>query len=131
MNGPSASRRFEKLKQAMARLEEAMAEPEDTPYIVDASIQRFEFAFELFWKTMKGFLELESSARMVNARDVLKQAYASGWIDDEQGWIDLLGMRNSTSHIYDETMARAVYTQIGARMPLLRKALAVLKSKAD
>jgi nucleotidyltransferase substrate binding protein (TIGR01987 family) len=61
---------------------------------------------------------------------VLRPAYAAGWIEDENGWIDLLTMRNKTSHIYSESMARQIYAQIGRSMPLLRNALAVLQTKA-
>jgi len=131
MNGRNAKLRLENLERAIERLEEALAAPADTPFIVDATIQRFEFAFELCWKAMKGFLELEtSSADLGTARAVLKTAYAAGWIDDEVGWIDLLAMRNATSHVYNEAMARDIYRRIGTNMPMMRKALAVLKVKS-
>ncbi len=38
-----------KLKEASARLEEAIAAPE-SPLQADAVIQRFEFTFELLWR---------------------------------------------------------------------------------
>lgn len=132
MNDLSAQRRLEHLEQAIARLEEVLAAPADTPFIVDATIQRFEFAFELCWKTMRGFLELETSgANLSTARAVLRHAYTAGWVDDQQGWIDLLAMRNLTSHVYNEKMAREIYERIGVQMPLLRKALVVLQTKAN
>ncbi len=132
MNGPSAKRRLENLERAVARLEEALAAPSDTPFIVDAAIQRFEFAFELCWKTLKAFLELETpGADLGTARAVLKRAYSAGWIDDEEGWIDLLTVRNTISHVYDERKALEIYRRIGACAPLLRKASAVLRARAS
>jgi len=132
MNAKNAKLRFENLERALARLQEALAAPSDTPFVVDASIQRFEFAFELCWKTMRGFLELEmSGASLGTAREVLKAAYAAHWVDDEGGWIDLLNMRNTTSHVYNEAMARDIYKRIGKAMPLLLAVLPVLRVKAQ
>jgi nucleotidyltransferase substrate binding protein (TIGR01987 family) len=103
MSGRNAKLRRENLGRPIEQLEEALGVPADTPFIMGATIQRFEFGFELCWKTMKGFLELETpSADLGMARAVQKTAYAAGWIDEVAGWIDLLTMRNATSHIYNE-----------------------------
>jgi predicted transcriptional regulator len=40
------------LRAALERLGEALHEPK-TDIVRDAAIQRFEFSFELFWKTLK------------------------------------------------------------------------------
>lgn len=37
------------LRRAIARLDDALAQPENE-YLRDAAIQRFEFSFELAWK---------------------------------------------------------------------------------
>jgi nucleotidyltransferase substrate binding protein (TIGR01987 family) len=132
MNGRNAKLRLENLGRAIERLEEAVAAPADTPFIVDATIQRFEFAFELCWKAIKGFLELEtSSADLGTARAVLKTSYTAGWIDDEDGWNELFAMRNATSHVYNEAMARDIYRRIGTKMPMMRKALIALRAKSS
>ena len=39
-------------EQALRRLEEALAKPED-PIVRDACIQRFEFTFEMAWKALQ------------------------------------------------------------------------------
>jgi len=44
------------VKNAAGRLTEAVAQPQ-TEIVRDAAIQRFEFIFEVFWKTVKLFLE--------------------------------------------------------------------------
>jgi len=49
------------VRNATARLLEAVAEPESA-IVRDAVIQRFEFSFELVWKTLKLYLELTSHA---------------------------------------------------------------------
>ena len=41
------------LSTALDRLDEALALPLDTPLLVDGTMQRFEFCFELAWKSLK------------------------------------------------------------------------------
>jgi nucleotidyltransferase substrate binding protein (TIGR01987 family) len=131
MNGPNATRRFEQLEPAVARLDEAFTVPIDAPLALDGTIQRFEFAFELAWKAMKAFLELEApGAKIATPREVIKSAFAAEWIGDENDWLDILSMRNATSHVYNEQMARDVYARIRARLPAFVAIAAVLRIKA-
>jgi hypothetical protein len=41
------------LGKALERLGQVLTEPPDNPLLVDATIQRFEFTIELFWKTFR------------------------------------------------------------------------------
>ena len=128
MNAPNAQRRFDDLERALARLEDALAVPEQAPLAIDGTIQRFEFVFELCWKTMKALLERASpSEQFGTARAAIRGAYAAGWIADESGWLDLLDMRNATSHTYRENLANDVYRRIKARTPMLQAIVAELK----
>jgi Nucleotidyltransferase substrate binding protein like len=40
------------LEKALKRLREALNESPDNPLFMDATIQRFEFTIELFWKNV-------------------------------------------------------------------------------
>lgn len=42
---------LQKLELAIKRLDEALAEDDTNPLAIDGTIQRFEFVFELMWKT--------------------------------------------------------------------------------
>lgn len=65
-------------------------------------IQRFEYGFELAWKTAKDFLEAEGLVlSTVTPRQVLKEAFAARLLSDGQVWIDMLDHRNLLSHTYD------------------------------
>jgi nucleotidyltransferase substrate binding protein (TIGR01987 family) len=124
MNAATARHRLDDLAQALNRLEEALAVPESAPLAIDGTIQRFEFVFELCWKAMKALIELNAPAADASSpRAAIKAAYAMGWIDDEAGWLDLLDMRNATSHTYREAAARDAYRRIRVRTPMLRAAL--------
>lgn len=84
-----------------------------TPYIATGLIQRFDFITELAWKSLKDYLEDQGlSISMASPRAVLKEAYASGIVDDETVWNEILQARNLTSHIYDEKTAITIADQI-------------------
>lgn len=92
---------------ALARLKEALAQPESS-FLRDASIQRFEFTYELAWKAIKLWLEARGVAAL-NAKEALQGALQQGLISDGSGWSELHRMRNLTSHTYDEALAISVY----------------------
>lgn len=48
--------RFQDFSNALKRLEEATREV-PSEIVIDGTIQRYEFTFELAWKTMKDYLE--------------------------------------------------------------------------
>ncbi|MCK5564298.1 MAG: nucleotidyltransferase substrate binding protein [Planctomycetes bacterium] len=66
--------------------------------------QRFEFTFELAWKTMKDYMEHNGIVLdMISPKTVIKQAFASGVVEDGQVWIDMLESRNLITHTYDKS----------------------------
>lgn len=71
----------------------------------DSIIKKFEYTFELSWKTIKAYLEEEGYEEMSSPRKVLKQAFESNIIIDEEVWSNMLEARNSTAHMYDEEKA--------------------------
>lgn len=62
MKGLPSMKRFEQVRadfeSALKTLEEAL-DVAQSDLEVDGALQRFEFTFELFWKTLKLHLELE------------------------------------------------------------------------
>jgi nucleotidyltransferase substrate binding protein (TIGR01987 family) len=51
------------LKEAYARFEEVMQEKK-TMIVRDSAIQRFEFTFELVWKTLKAYLQKQGAKEL-------------------------------------------------------------------
>ncbi len=76
----------------------------------EGTVQRFEVALELGWKTLKDYLEAQGvEIAPVTPRSVVKTAFTSRVLPDGQIWIDMLDHRNLLSHTYDEaTFERAV-----------------------
>lgn len=67
-------------------------------------IQRFEYCFELAWKTVKDYLEASGLVfATVTPRQVLKDAFAAKILKEGPVWMDMLDHRNLLSHTYDST----------------------------
>lgn len=109
-------KRYEERKQellnATERLKEALQEKEND-IVIDGTLHRFEFTFELAWKTMKDYLEYSGIIDGIGSpREIIKTAFANGIIDDGENWIKMMLARNSLSHLYDEEKSREIYTEI-------------------
>lgn len=102
--------RYADFKKALERLDEVF-DIEKNDIVRDACIQRFEFTYELAWKTLKHFLRTKD-IDVRNPKDTLKEAYSQGLIDEPELWGKFQEQRNLTSHTYDESLADEVYNFI-------------------
>jgi len=76
-------------------------------------VQRFEYTFELAWKTLKDYLVYSGVVfDQITPRSVIKQAFAAKIIVDGRTWIDVLEQRNLMSHTYDKEIFEAVFGSI-------------------
>lgn len=113
------------LGRALDRLDQALTVPLDNPLAVDGTIQRFEFTFELAWKAMKDALAAEG-VEAKTPKSALRGAFAVGWLDDEEAWLQMLDDRNLSSHVYREEVAAEIYDRICTNAPQLREAFDAL-----
>lgn len=81
----------------------------------DGLIQRFEFTFELAWKTLKSCFEEEGLIGLNSPKTVLREAFAAGLIQTEEVWLAMLEDRISTAHIYSEALASKICQRIQER----------------
>jgi len=98
---------LENFERALARLAAVLKRSEDD-VVRDALIQRFEFTFEMAWKTLFRFLLLKGEKVGARAWDVLPAAFDAGLLDDAEVWDRMRDYRNDTSHEYNEAMATEV-----------------------
>lgn len=89
----------------------------------DGAIQRFEYTFELCWKTMKRLLRSKGSS-VNHPKDVFREAAADGLIEDVSAWFDFLEARNRTTHIYKQAVAEEVFAVLPRFKVQLEKFLA-------
>lgn len=94
--------RFENLEKAYCQLESAVKTIERLSDLEkEGLIQRFEYTFELAWKTLKDYLE--SQEVITNfPREVIKTAFLYNMIEDGEVWMDMLEQRNLMAHTYNE-----------------------------
>lgn len=115
--------KFEKFKKAFAALEAIYTKPVQEDRVnIDATIQRFEFTFELAWKFLKDYF-WEQGVELNYPKEIIKEAFASHLIDNEEIWIKMLKDRQMTSHTYDEKLADEIYIRIRSYVPELHNLL--------
>ncbi|QQR55468.1 nucleotidyltransferase substrate binding protein [Candidatus Peregrinibacteria bacterium] len=111
--------RYENYIRALKQLEEAAEIIQPSPVEQAGLIQFFEMTFELAWKTLKDHLESKGQL-LVSPRDVLKQAFQNGLIQDGEQWLKALQSRNLTAHLYDEKKALELFSEIKTNyLPIL------------
>lgn len=104
MNDIRWRQRFENFDRALRLLEEALSVDINTRSDLEKEgiVQRFEFTFELAWKTLRDYMQSQGAAiDPVTPRRVIKQGFSMRVIGDGQTWIDMLEHRNQMSHTYD------------------------------
>lgn len=97
------------LQKALDALSEAVA-LEPTRIHKDATIQRFEFSFELIWKMLQTYVR-DQGIEVFAPRNVFREAHRLNVIDNLNVWFAYLQARNSTTHVYNEQMADEIYMQ--------------------
>ncbi len=110
------------------RFESILDKKGEEEIIRDATIQRFKFAIELLWKTMKRLLQYEKE-NVETPREVIKKAYKLKWINDEKIWLSMLDDRNSTSHTYNEKLSEEIYRRIKTYYKELKSTIDILENK--
>ena len=91
---------------ALGRLNDGIAKYNEADDLSrDGVIQRFEFTFELAWKTLKAVFEDEGLTGLNSPKTVLREAFVAELIKDDELWLAMLSDRNSTAHIYSEQLA--------------------------
>lgn len=108
-------RKLNNFKNALERLKEAVEEFKQehaSDVVRDGLIQRFEFTYELSWKTTKEYLEDIGIVDKNSPKAVIKEAYAQKIISNEKNWLLMLKDRNMTSHVYKEELAEEIAQRI-------------------
>lgn len=86
-------------------------QPDADNMYLDATIQRFEFCFELAWKWMKSALSYEG-IEANSPRGSIREGWKQGLIDSAEKWLDMLEKRNLSPHTYNEITALNIYQHI-------------------
>ncbi len=118
-----------RLEKAYFRLLDVLENynPSELDIVLDATIQRFEFTFELSWKAIKKFAEFVGLEGCNSPHSCIKLAYRLGWISDQRQWLNLLEARNLTFHTYDIATAWRVYDLVKENYKVFEELIKKLK----
>lgn len=95
------------LIRALAKMKESLSFP-DTEPMREATIQRFEYTFELSWKLMSSILK-DQGNETFGVKNIIRDSARLGLLDNVDRWFEFLLARNKTSNIYKEEVAEEVY----------------------
>ncbi len=94
--------------KAITSLKKALNQPRNE-YTRDATIQRFEYTYELSWKLLKRVLSEEYGVKESLIKNIYREAGRKELIDDVKKWFSFHTARNLTSHTYNEQTAEETY----------------------
>lgn len=104
---------FSPLERALLSLQEAQAQPPRNELERDGVIQRFEYTFELCWKSIRRYLIFLGRADVSGSpRPLFRDALEEHLIPDIDPWFTYLEARNATVHIYNRDQAEKVFKAI-------------------
>lgn len=106
--------RFANYKKALAKLSEVVEGRDDdlSELEQEGLIQRFEYTFELAWKTLQDLLHHKGYLNISGPSPVLDQAFRDGYIVDAEGWKAMKKSRELTSHTYNSETAEGIASSI-------------------
>ena len=107
--------RFDNYKKALSRLAEVANKPDLNKLSElekEGLIQRFEYTFELAWKTLQDLLRDKGYLDIAGPNATLTQALTDGYIIDADGWRKMKKSRELTSHVYDDETANHIAIEI-------------------
>jgi nucleotidyltransferase substrate binding protein (TIGR01987 family) len=116
------------LREAMAHGPEALNQLEK-----EGVIQRFEYCFELAWKTVKDYMEASGVVfDVVMPRQVIKDAFAAKVLADGATWMAMLDHRNLLAHTYNPAVFEQAVAAIHQRyLPSLEQLHGFLQQEAS
>ncbi|MDR1453216.1 MAG: nucleotidyltransferase substrate binding protein [Candidatus Margulisbacteria bacterium] len=135
--------KLNELKRAVAALQRAIeitqkieanpaAEPAEKETLRAGVIQAFEFSYELCWKMLKRWLEINVSPDIVAGIvrvELFRRGAENLLIDDVLKWLEFHEARNKTSHLYAIKTAEAVYQKAVEFLPYAQALLERLEKR--
>ena len=105
--------RSEAAIKALKTLEKIVDEPYST-IVRDASIKRFEYSFDIFWKLIKDYLRVQEGIECASPKSCFREAFKVGILSEEETVkvLEMTDDRNLSTHTYDEEAIEEIYQQV-------------------
>ena len=107
--------KIKEFKAALDRLKESLSQ-EKNDFIRDSIIKRFEFAFELGWKSAKIYLRDKQGVDVFSPKECFRESRKNSLLSAEETEIFLImtDERNSIVHDYDQKLSQILSEKIRA-----------------
>ena len=117
-------------KKALTSLNEVMKEPYSI-FIRDATIKRFEYTFDTFWKFLKEYLKTSKGIIVNSPKDSFREIFSLGFTSEEETkqLLEMTDSRNETVHTYKKEVAEAIYRNIKGYAMLMEQVLTRINPK--
>lgn len=90
--------RFHHFKKALSQLTKFVQKGKLNELEEQGLIQAFEYTHELAWKVQRDFLAAQGVTEMFGSKNVAREAFKTGLIEDGEVWLQMIESRNLTSH---------------------------------
>lgn len=110
------------LESALLTLQEALSMPYSA-IVRDAAIQRYEFTFELLWKSIKIFLEEHEGIASNSPKSSFREVKSILGLTEEEVelCLQMCEDRNLSVHTYSEKLAKALYDKLNSYFSISKK----------
>lgn len=79
-----------------------------------ALMQGFEIVIELGWKILKDYLQVKG-IKALTPNDAIKEAFSAEIISDGQIWVNMVKVRNTSSHEYNADKVDEILVKISSK----------------
>ncbi|MBI4235431.1 nucleotidyltransferase substrate binding protein [Candidatus Peregrinibacteria bacterium] len=122
--------KLQEFEKALTTLKEALDLFDiDNILVRDATIKRFEYSYELCWKTSKVYLKEQRGDLVIAPKECFRALGKHGILAPKEVEIalNMVDDRNETTHAYGERFIRALYPRIKEYFALMNKILSSTK----
>lgn len=124
--------KYKDAKEALKTLENILREPYSI-IVRDATIQRFEYTFEAFWKFVREYLKVKEGVVANSPKMCFREMFSLGFCEEEDTvkFLEMTDRRNETAHTYRERVAQSIYDTVEDFSKLMGKVLSNFEGKVN
>lgn len=125
-------KKWKEFEKALQTLEAAVKGIEADVFHRDASVIRFLYTSELFWKSLKHYIFERKGVNCLYARDVFRELQNMGVLSAEEVeiFISMVNDRNFCVHAYQENVIKKIAGKIPRYAGLMREVFGRLMAKS-
>ena len=122
--------RLQNARMALGTLQEILRES-FSKIVRDATIQRFEYTFEAFWKFVREYLKEREGVLTNSPKACFREIFSLGFCSEDESvrLLEMTDRRNETVHTYQEAVAQKIYAQIKGDAVLIESLLSSFAEK--